>query len=203
VFYFIVGYPSFVQPLDAWPELAQRANAGDSAARHELLLGLYGAVRKHIMMLVGSGSIADDAVQASMLAVHRGLPGFRGDSHPRTWALAIATRITLRMRKKESRYVYIDESSEQADFSDATGSTAQIAWLQRGLATLSPAKRDAFVLMGLHEMSATEAGQALGTFANTAASRFRHARAELAMYFSQGKFDEKVGHLATNGDVRV
>jgi DNA-directed RNA polymerase specialized sigma24 family protein len=61
--------------------------------------------------------------------------------------------------------------------------------LQRALADLTPAKRDAFVLMAIFELSAEEAGRALGTFANTAASRYRHAKAELEARFR--KFDER------------
>jgi len=76
--------------------LARRAQAGDSAARHELLVELYGAVRKHVYLILGGGAIADDAVQEAMIALHRGLASFRGDTaSPRTWALAIATRIAL------------------------------------------------------------------------------------------------------------
>lgn len=68
--------------------------------------------------------------------------------------------------------------------------------LRRTLATLSPKKRDAFVLMAIFELSAEEAGRALGTFANTAASRFRHARAELEARFT--KLDESLGARATD-----
>ncbi len=176
--------------IDGWPALARLAQAGDATARHELLAGLYGAVRKHVLVMVGAGTIGDDAVQESMIAIDRGLARFRGDAHPRTWALSIATRITQRLRKKEARYVIVDEIAEIVDYDDGTSSAAELALLQRGLATLTAAKRDAFVLMGLHEMSATEAGKALGTFANTAASRYRHACAELEHYFSGGKFDQ-------------
>jgi DNA-directed RNA polymerase specialized sigma24 family protein len=69
--------------------------------------------------------------------------------------------------------------------------------LRRALAKLAPKKRDAFVLMAIFELTAAEAGRALGTFANTAASRFRHARAELAAIVSREKFDEPVPLAAT------
>ena len=57
--------------------------------------------------------------------------------------------------------------------------------MRRALAALDPKKREAFVLMGIFELTAAEAGRALGTFANTAASRFRHARAELEAYLAR------------------
>lgn len=152
----------------------------------DLLAELYRSVRKHVHLFVGATPLADDIVQEVMIAIHRGLPMFRGDANPRTWALKIATRIALRMRRSEARYVPIDESAlDRAAYDPATTDAAEIAVLQRALATLHPKKRDAFVLMAIFELSAEEAGRALGTFANTAASRFRHARAELEAHFSR------------------
>jgi DNA-directed RNA polymerase specialized sigma24 family protein len=51
--------------------------------------------------------------------------------------------------------------------------------LGHALDKLTEKKRDAFILMSLLELTAEEAGVALGIPANTAASRDRHARAEL------------------------
>jgi len=170
--------------------LAQRAQGGDAAARHELLVELYGAVRKHVYLVIGAGEIAEDAVQETMVALHRGLAAFRGDTaSPRTWALAIATRIACRLRRKEARYQLVEDGMvEVGVFDVAPMAAAELAVLQRALGTLSAKKRDAFVLMAIFELSAEEAGRVLGTFANTAASRFRHARAELEARFT--KFDE-------------
>jgi DNA-directed RNA polymerase specialized sigma24 family protein len=60
--------------------------------------------------------------------------------------------------------------------------------LQRALAALNPKKRSAFVLMEIFDLTAEEAGKALGVPANTAASQCRHARRELQAYLK--KFDE-------------
>jgi RNA polymerase sigma-70 factor (ECF subfamily) len=171
--------------------LARRAQAGDAAARHELLVELYGAVRKHIYLVIGAGPVADDAVQETMIALHRGLERFRGDTaSPRTWALAIATRIAYKLRRKEVRYQLVEDGTVDVGVFDlAPAAAAEMVTLQRALADLTPAKRDAFVLMAIFELSADEAGRALGTFANTAASRYRHAKAELEARFR--KFDER------------
>lgn len=177
--------------------LARRAQAGDSVARHALLVELYAAVRKHTYLILGAGPIADDAVQETMIALHRGLARFRGDTaSPRTWALAIATRTAHRLRRKEHRYQLVDEGTVDVDVFDvAPAAAAELAVLQRTLAALHPKKRDAFVLMAIFELSAEEAGKVLGTFANTAASRFRHARAELEALLKQ--FDESTAVAAT------
>jgi RNA polymerase sigma-70 factor, ECF subfamily len=177
--------------------LARRAQAGDAAARRELFVELYGAVRKHIYLIIGSGALADDAVQDTMIALHRGLAGFRGDTaSPRSWALAIATRTAYRLRRKEARYQLAPDGTVDVGVFDlAPQAAAELVALQRALASLSPRKRDAFVLMAIFELSAEEAGRVLGTFANTAASRYRHARAELQVRFE--KFDESPRLAAT------
>jgi DNA-directed RNA polymerase specialized sigma24 family protein len=74
---------------------------------------------------------------------------------------------------------------------------AELRVLQRALSTLTARKRDAFVVMAIFELTADEAGRVLGTFANTAASRFRHARAELEAWFT--KNDERMPLRATQG----
>ena len=159
------------------------------------MTALYKSVRKQLWFRLGNGALTDDAVQESMLAIYRGLPQFRGEADPRTWAITIATRTALRMRKREARYLYTADAGDHLAtmFTDA----AELMLLQRGLAQLAEKKRDAFVLMGILEMSATEAGRALGVFANTAASRFRHAREELEIYFSRGKLDAPRDTLAS------
>jgi RNA polymerase sigma-70 factor (ECF subfamily) len=181
--------------------LARRAQAGDPDARQALLVELYGSVRKHLYLVFGAGALADDAVQETMLALHRGLSRFRGDTaSPRTWALAIATRIAYRLRRRESRYQLVDDGTVDVSILDAEPvAAAELTMLRQALATLDPRKRDAFVLMAIFELSAQEAGRVLGTFANTAASRYRHARAELEAHLRvrATKFDEPVAVRAT------
>ena len=178
-------------PPELLAALARRAQAGDATATAELLRALYVVVRKQIHFILGAGPAVDDAVQETMIALHRALPGFRGDASPRTWAITIAMRTARRQRRRDARHPGGGEDVEVAVFDvDQTGA-AELAVMRRALAALDPKKREAFVLMGIFELTAAEAGRALGTFANTAASRFRHARAELEAY------------LARHGDERL
>ncbi len=180
--------------------LARRAQAGEARARHELLVELYGVVRRFVALLARSATFADDAVQETMIAVHRGLDRFRGDASPRTWALTIAARTVRRMRRREARYALSDDGVIDAAVFDVDQvQAAELALLRRTLASLAPKKRDAFVLMEIFELSATEAGKALGTFANTAASRARHARAELGERLRARSVDENGPLAATTG----
>jgi RNA polymerase sigma-70 factor, ECF subfamily len=175
---------SIREPASAsWTELAAAAVGGDTAARDALLRELYAVVRKHVFFAIGSGPLADDAVQEAMVAIYRALPSFRGDAHPRTWALTIASHAAHRVRRREARHPTSDDTAIDTAVFDADPTAAnELALLRRALARLTPRKRDAFVLMTLLELTAGEAGRALGTFANTAASRNRAARAELEQH---------------------
>lgn len=173
-------------------ELASRARAGDTASRDELLRALYVDVRKHIYFMIGAGPLAEDAVQETMVAMYRGLPAFRGEASPRTWAITIATRTARRLRRKEARHVAVDDLDMDV-FDVDQAAAAEMVMLRRALSRLTDKKRDAFILMSLLELTAQEAGKALGTFANTAASRDRHARAELEALL----VDESGGDAAT------
>lgn len=164
-------------------DLARRA-ATDATARDALLSELYTVVRKHVFFTIGGGPLAEDAVQETMIALYRGLPAFRGDASPRTWAITIATRTAIRTRKRESRHVPVEEVDAQILDRDPTAA-AELVLLGRALDKLTEKKRDAFVVMSLLDLTADEAGAVLGIPANTAASRDRHARSELEALFAE------------------
>jgi RNA polymerase sigma-70 factor (ECF subfamily) len=166
--------------------LVRRAQSGDAGARDELLVELYCSVRKHIYLVLGSRALVEDAVQETMFALYRGLPGFRGEASPHTWALTVATRVAHRLRAREARYDLAEDGIADTSVFDAgPAEAAELALLQRALARLTPKKRDAFVLMAIFELSAEEAGHVLEVPANTAASQYRHARAELQARFKR------------------
>jgi RNA polymerase sigma-70 factor, ECF subfamily len=169
---------------DPLAELARRAQLGDAGARDELFRRLYGVIGKQIHFQIRDPALAEDALQETMIALHRGLERFRGDASPRTWAITIAVRIARRMRRKHARYI-ADAELDVAIFDTDPDGAAELVLLRKLLDGLAPKKREAFVLMGILELSAEEAGRALGTFANTAASRYRHARAELEAHLAR------------------
>jgi RNA polymerase sigma-70 factor (ECF subfamily) len=176
-------------------ELARQAQTGDATARDQLLRELYAVVRRHVYFSIGGGPLAEDAVQETMIALYRGLAAFRGEASPRTWAITIASRTAQKLRRREARHVIVDELDAEV-FDVDQAAAAELVMLRRALAKLSDKKRDAFILMSLLELTAQEAGNALGTFANTAASRDRHARAELETIL----FDESAKAGGTNGE---
>jgi RNA polymerase sigma-70 factor, ECF subfamily len=173
-------------------ELTRRARE-DRAALRDLFAALFPRIHKHLSFLLGFSSLVDDAVQESMLQIHRALPAFRGESSVETWALAIASRTAFKQARRERKH--LAESLDVTDLGvygpEDVVAGAEWRLLVKALGRLHIKKRIAFVVMGILEHSATEAGEILGTSANTAASRYRHARHELLeiLKTSEG-FDE-------------
>jgi RNA polymerase sigma-70 factor (ECF subfamily) len=144
----------------------------------EVLEHLHPLLSRQLGFMFGFGPSTDDAVQESLVAILEALPSFRGDARIETWATRIALRTAWRMLKRERRAAPVEPPEETYEIDYVR--RAELRRLLEALESLSPKKREAFVLMELFDFTAQEAGRALGTFANTAASRCRHARAELS-----------------------
>jgi RNA polymerase sigma-70 factor (ECF subfamily) len=123
-------------------------------------------------------------VQDVFLVVYTRLASFEGRSSLRTWILGIARRVARDHRPSSRASAEpetlealpdVDEKSPAATLEATEGARL----LERLLATLAPEKREAFILVELEQMTAQEAGQALGVNANTISSRLRAARSEL------------------------
>jgi RNA polymerase sigma-70 factor (ECF subfamily) len=179
------------EPADrsALHDLAQRAVAGDRSALQSLFRALFPLVHKHLSFVLGFSPLVEDAVQESMLGIHRALPRFRGEAAITTWALTIASRIAARHARRERRHQAEELDRAIADSiygHDTAASAAEMQLLVKALGQLTVKKRLAFVLFAILDCSATEAGQVLGTSPNTAASRYRHARQELLDHLVPG-----------------
>jgi RNA polymerase sigma-70 factor, ECF subfamily len=179
------GGSDSAQPVEPGPDLAglaRRAVGQDRAALQVLFRALFPLVHKHLSFVLGFGPLVEDAVQESMLHIHRALPGFRGDASVATWALTIASRTAVKYARRERKHQAgeLDRALAESLFGHATTtSSSELLLMVKALGRLSVKKRVAFVLFAILDCSATEAGEVLGTSPNTAASRYRHARQEL------------------------
>jgi RNA polymerase sigma-70 factor (TIGR02960 family) len=97
-------------------DLVERAGNGDEQAFRELVEPHRTDLHLHCYRILGSIHDAEDALQETLLAAWRGLPGFDGRSSMRTWLHKIATNRCLNKLRADSRR----PSGNSAPVPDAT-----------------------------------------------------------------------------------
>jgi len=152
----------------------------------ELYVDQFAFVWRNLRRLGIAEAALSDAAQDVFLVVHRRLPDFEPRAPVRSWLYSIVVRVARQHRRGRQR-----KPVEPLD--DAThfaGSTApgpeqlaeQNEALQRLLALLEQlddAKREAFVLSELENLTAPEIAEILGVNINTIYARVRAARKQL------------------------
>jgi RNA polymerase sigma-70 factor (ECF subfamily) len=161
-----------------------RARAGDRESRAALLHGLQDPWYRLCLALLRDADRAREATQESAVRFLRQLPGFRGDSQLRTWALGIAINVAREMRRRGGRRE-TDLPDEQELAAGENGSTARAGgwsptapddaaeaaeWnrrLHEVLAELPQRQREAVVLRFFEELSVEQTAAAMSCAAGT------------------------------------
>jgi RNA polymerase sigma-70 factor (TIGR02960 family) len=111
--------------------LLAQARRGDEAA-YELLVARHrGELYAHCYRMLGSVQDAEDALQESLLAAWRGLPGFQGRSSLRTWLFRVATNACLRLgSRRPRRMLSFDHGAARSDTHDLGEPVTGPVWLE-------------------------------------------------------------------------
>lgn len=126
----------------------------------------------------------DDAAQDVFVAVHRQLPGFRGESAMRTWLYAITRHVASNHRRRDRRKTSMlqplqpDLTDPGPDPLERAANAEAASFVERFLAKLDTKKREAFMLAFVEEMTVPEVAAVLQIPLNTAYTRVRRARTE-------------------------
>jgi RNA polymerase sigma factor (sigma-70 family) len=106
------------------PRLVRSAQAGDAAARDELITGHLPLIYNIVGRALNGHPDVDDLVQDTMLRAIRGLPALREPDRFRSWLVAIAYRqIQLHLRSRSS--ARLRRAPELADVPDPVGDFAE------------------------------------------------------------------------------
>lgn len=165
-------------------ELLAAMRAADRTAREAAFTTLFERLRGPVLalcrQLMGDAADAEDALQETFVAVHAGLPRFRGEARLSTWVYRIAIRTTARQRARRGRRaaepLVVDPP---APASDAALSAERRELLDRAMARLSAEQRAVLSLFSLDGLSHAEVAEILGIPIGTVWSRLHAARQRL------------------------
>ena len=128
----------------------------------------------------------DDAAQDVFVAVHRQLPGFRGESQLRTWIYGITRHIAANHRRRDRRKAApltpldgLDAPDQAPDPLERAQDVQAASFVERFLARLDTKKREVFLLAFVEEMTVPEVAAALSIPLNTAYTRLRRAQSRI------------------------
>ncbi len=129
---------------------------------------------------LGDQASAEDLTQETFLRVFKALPGFRGESSPRTWVLAIARRVCADhvQRQRRDRLLTALAAREAAHATTPADPAGERA-LWDLVARLPQERRAAFVLTQVFGLTYQEAAEVCDCAIGTIRSRVGRARADL------------------------
>jgi RNA polymerase sigma factor (sigma-70 family) len=168
--------------------LADQAIEGDAATAELLIASLVPPLRRALGRLSASNADAEDALQETLLAVRAALPSFRGDCTLLQFALSIARRRALSLRRCEHRERNRIERYGQLQAPLALAPTLPIEHLTRhaerqalasAMRKLPSGQVEAFVRRIVWEDSLQEIASACDVPVNTVRTRLRLARVNL------------------------
>jgi RNA polymerase sigma-70 factor (TIGR02960 family) len=109
--------------------LIDRARAGDGQAFGELVDPYRRELQVHCYRILGSPLDAEDALQETLLAAWRALPGFEGRASVRSWLYQIATRRCLNALRSASRRPHMDWPPPGVELPEPTR-LGEVVWLE-------------------------------------------------------------------------
>lgn len=160
---------------DPLSDLLERAAEGDDVALGQLVRETQADVRR-LCTALGSPGEVDDLVQDTYLKMIRAVATFRAESSVRTWLLAIARHTCadhVRRRERERRLInrLVENSVEVVESGPMEPDPL--------LDSLSPERREAFVLTQMLDLSYEEAAKIIDRPIGTVRSRVSRAREDL------------------------
>ena len=190
---------------DALTQNAQYLDGADdqSAARElQRVLSLSSpSFYRCALRLLGNRADAEDAVQEAVLAAHKHLHQFRGQSQMSTWLTTIVSNCARMQLRKRPRQIHmsLDEqigedegyfiSERLADTrpspEDECHNSELAAHLRKCTALLSPSLRRTFQLRVVDGLSIFETAQVLGLPHGTVKAQLARARRKLAPYMQR------------------
>lgn len=139
---------------------------GDSGAFAILVDRHAPACLRFATRMLGSREDAEDVTQETLVRAHRALARFDDGMSFRTWIMSILInrcRTAMLHRRRRTARIVLDEAAvERAHIDGSTDNAALRDAIERALARLDPAQREAFLLKHVEGLSYDEMTAATG-----------------------------------------
>jgi RNA polymerase sigma-70 factor (ECF subfamily) len=176
-------------PNQASSDLLARARNGDREALEALLAHHQARIYRFGLKMCRDPEDARDVLQDTLLAVARGVRGFRRDSSISTWFYTIARSFCIKKRRRSKfapaveRSLDSDASLEAARLVDPSrrpdealaGQQIEAA-LEQAIGALDPRHREVLLLRDVEGLTAPQVAEVLGVSVPAVKSRLHRAR---------------------------
>jgi RNA polymerase sigma-70 factor (ECF subfamily) len=170
-----------LSPLD---QAMQRYADGDDAAFRDLFSALAPRLRLFLQRMGGSPDVAEDLTQETFLRIHHSRGSFARGKQVTPWAYAIARNCFIsHVRSSRTKLVKASVDADRVELPGTSSAsveeesiarqTAQV--VTRVLASLTPARREAFILLRYEGQSVAAAAQIVGISEGALKIRAFHA----------------------------
>lgn len=167
--------------------LIAAARKGDAAAMNRLLELVSGPAHRFSQGFCRDPHDTEDLVQEVLISLMRSLDSFRGEASLSTWAYIVARRACVRLRKRNSRHVHLDDEpaaaerpADRAAEPPARHERRRLGEaLRSAIESLPMAQREVLVLRDVEGLPAAEVGRVLGLGERAVKSRLHRARLAL------------------------
>ena len=164
--------------------LTRAAAGGDQAAFRTLVDRHYDPALRYAMRMLGRRADAEDAVQEAFVRVYRSLHRYRHEGQFRAWLFRILVNrcrtAAAGRRRRESILVPSESRSDRSTGrAPEEGEPFRLAAVERALATLPTALREAFLLKHVEELTYEEMVEVTGASVSALKMRVSRARESL------------------------
>ena len=167
------------------------ALAGDSTAFATLVDRHSPACLRYARRMLGSREDAEDATQEAIVRAHRALARYDGRTSFRTWLMSILVnrcRTALLQRHHRSMRVVLDEAALDRAAAVEESDLALRDAIERALARLESAQREAFLLKHVEQLTYEEMAEATGVGVSALKMRVQRACDRLQLLLKEDRY---------------
>jgi RNA polymerase sigma-70 factor, ECF subfamily len=166
---------------------------GDAGSFTRLVDRHSGPCLRFATRMLGNVQDAEDVTQEAFLRAYAALGRYDGTASFQTWLMSILVnrcRTALLRRKRRDARVIIDETLvEAASVRDGAGADALRDAIERALARLDPAQREAFLLKHVEQLSYDEIAAMTGAGVSALKMRVQRACERLQALLQEDRHD--------------